>query len=94
MIVGAVIGAVAGAAIGYAVAPGANTACLPLEFFCEGEAKLVGVAFGVALGTAAGGLIGKAARGDHWEEVPLDALRVSVASQRNGRFGLGLSLRF
>ncbi len=31
---------------------------------------------------------------DRWQEVPLDRLRVSVAPQRDGRFGLGLSVRF
>ena len=52
------------------------------------------LAVGAALGTLAGGLIGKAARGERWEEVPLDALRVSFVPHREGRFGLGLTVEF
>ena len=49
---------------------------------------------GGAAGSLVGTLVGLLIRSDRWEEVPLDALRVSVAPQRDGRFGLGLSVRF
>ena len=57
-----------------------------------------GAAVGLFVGGAAGALVGAGVglliRSDRWDEVPLDALRVSVAPQRNARFGLGLSVRF
>ena len=31
---------------------------------------------------------------EHWEEVPLERLRVSLAPQRNGRFELGMLVAF
>ena len=92
VLIGAVIGAVAGAAIGFAVAP--DPECPLLDFECEVRPKAGGFVVGAVLGTVAGGLMGKAARGDRWEEVPLDQLRVSITPHRDGRFGLGLSVRF
>jgi len=41
-----------------------------------------------------GAVIGALIKTDRWEEVPLDALRVSFVPQRDGRFGLGMSVRF
>ena len=49
---------------------------------------------GGAAGAFVGALIGAATNTDRWEEVPLDQLRVSFGPQRDGRFGLGLSVRF
>ena len=51
------------------------------------------VVFG-AVGALIGALIGTGITGTHWEEVPLDRLRLQVAPQRDGRFGFGASVRF
>ena len=57
-----------------------------------------GAAIGLLVGGAAGALVGAGVglliKSDRWEEVPLDRLRVSFAPQRDGRFGLGLLVRF
>ena len=45
-------------------------------------------------GMLLGGVVGALIKTDRWEEVPLDRLRVSVAPQRDGRFGVGMSVRF
>ena len=42
----------------------------------------------------AGGIVGNFIKTDRWEKVPLERLRVSLAPQRDGRFALGLSVRF
>ncbi len=47
-----------------------------------------------AAGAFVGALVGASTNTDRWEEVPLDQLRVSFVPQRDGRFGLGLSVRF
>ena len=41
-----------------------------------------------------GAVIGALIKTDRWEEIPRDRVSLSVASQRDGRFGLGLSVRF
>ena len=46
------------------------------------------------VGSIVGSIAGVALPGDGWEEVPLDRLRVSLGPQPDGRFGLGLSVRF
>ena len=46
------------------------------------------------VGSIVGSIAGAALPGDGWEEVPLDRLRVSLGPQPDGRFGLGLSVRF
>ena len=51
------------------------------------------LAFG-GVGLIVGSIYGLLANIDRWEEVPLDHVRVSFAPQRDGRFGLGLSVRF
>ena len=48
---------------------------------------------GGALGMI-GGILGARMFVDRWEEVPLDRLRVSFGPQRDGKFGLGASVRF
>ncbi len=58
-----------------------------------GCAVLGAVVFGAG-GVLIGALIGAISTGTRWEEVPLDRLRVTVAPQRDGRFRLGLSVRF
>ena len=59
----------------------------------KSEAFLYGAVVGGFLGGAIGLLEGSSGS-DVWEEVPLDRLRLQVAPQRDGRFGLGLSVRF
>jgi len=54
----------------------------------------VGAAEGAILGTLLGLAIGAMARTDRWEEVPLDQLRVQPVATADGRFGLGVSMRF
>ena len=57
-----------------------------------------GAAYGAALvgvtGLVFGAVYGSFASVDRWEEVPLGRLRVSFAPQSDGRFALGLSVRF
>ncbi len=57
------------------------------------KAMLQAAVVGGALGMI-GGILRARKPVDRWEEVPLDRLRVSVGPQRDGRFGLGLSVRF
>ena len=70
-------------------------ACEDVSNFCNVAG---GAAIGLLVGGAAGALLGNTVgaliKTDRWEEVPLDALRVSVTPQRDGRFALGLSVRF
>ena len=54
----------------------------------------VGAILGAPTGMFFGTLIGASIRADRWEEVSRDRLRVSFAPQRDGRFGLGLSVKF
>jgi len=53
-----------------------------------------GMAAGALLGTVTGLVVGTITSGERWEEVPLDQLQVSFVPQRDGRFALGLSVRF
>ena len=41
-----------------------------------------------------GAVIGALIKTDRWEEIPHDSVSLSVGSQRDGRFGLGLSVKF
>ncbi len=61
-----------------------------LEASCAG----IGAGVGAVGGSLVGLVIGAVIKTDRWEEVPLDRLRVSFGPQRDGRFGLGLSVRF
>lgn len=87
---GAGLGFLGGAIVGTAIAAGATDT--------GDEWYDLIVAFGAGVGAGSGLLVGAVAgafiKTDRWEEVPLDRLRVSVVPQRDGRFGLGLSLRF
>ena len=53
----------------------------------------IGAGIGAATGLLLGGVIGAVNRADHWEEVPLDRLRVSFAPQRD-RVSFGLRIAF
>jgi hypothetical protein len=62
--------------------------------FGPGFAAGAGFVVGGLGGALIGALIGSASKTDRWQEVPLDRLRVSLGPQRDGRFGLGASVRF
>ncbi len=91
-LIGLGIGAGAGA-IGGAIAEAAG------EQFCidtcgsGGVITLVSAAFGGLSGLVIGTAVGAFIKTDHWEEVPLDRLRVSFAPQRD-RFAFGLRVTF
>ena len=70
-------------------------ACEDVSGFCNVAGGVAaGLLVGGAVGALVGATVGALIKTDRWEEVPLDALRVSVAPQRDGRFGLGASVRF
>jgi hypothetical protein len=54
----------------------------------------IGAGIGAGIGAVAGALVGFAIKTEQWEEAPLDRIRVSFAPQRDGRWGLGASVRF
>ena len=59
------------------------------------EGAVAGAAVGIgAVGAVVGALAGAFTKTDRWEEVPLDRLRVSFVPQRDGGFGVGLSVSF
>ena len=92
--IGLLIGALSGAFIG--LASGDDPPCsgwFCWRFTAEEKAALGAVGLG-GLGGVIGLIAGAASSGERWEEVPLNRLRVSVAPQRDGRFGLGASVRF
>jgi hypothetical protein len=49
---------------------------------------------GAGAGLVIGGVVGSLIKTERWEEIPLDQLRVSVAPQGEGRFAVGLTVRF
>ena len=58
------------------------------------DCRRIGLTIGALGGALVGVLIGAGNPVDSWREVPLNRLRVSFGSQRDGRFGLGASVRF
>ena len=62
--------------------------------FIDGVTPLGLVGIGAGVGALVGALIGTTRKTDRWVPVQLDQLRVSFVPQRDGRFGLGLSVRF
>jgi hypothetical protein len=73
--------------------------CESFSGLASSNCDVVGVAMrGLLIGGAAGALLGAGVgsliKSDRWEEVPLDQLRVSLGPRCDGRFGLGLSVRF
>jgi len=54
----------------------------------------IGAGIGAGIGAVAGALVGFAIKTEQWEEAPLDRIRVSFGPQRDGRLGLGASVRF
>ncbi len=89
----------AGVFVGAAVGAAAGLIAISPEGTCTGSGNygaLCGgvVAVSVGAGAAFGALVGALVRTERWVPVPLDQLRVSFAPQRDGRFGLGLSVQF
>ncbi len=96
-VIGLLVGGVVGAVIGYASyeeckPQGKFFSCiadLGPEYAALGGAVVIGLVGGVV-----GALIGASSRTDRWRAVPLNQLRVSLGPQRDGRYGLGASVRF
>jgi len=87
LIIGAAVGApLSGLALMQADEEGSDPG--PGEYFLFG-AVVGGAAFG-----AIGAVIGALVKTDRWEQIPLDQLRVSLTPQRDGQFGIGLSVAF
>ncbi len=92
---GAGIGALVGAAAGLATA--AIACAIAGDCYDDGLTGLVYAylgGLGAVAGALTGAIIGSTMEVDRWVDVPLDRLRVSFGPQRDGRFGLGLSVRF
>ena len=60
----------------------------------NGVTVLGAIGIGAGVGLVGGALVGATIKTYRWVSVPLDRLRVSFGPQRDGRFGLGLSVRF
>jgi hypothetical protein len=90
--IGFLLGGVVGAVIGYASYEECEGVCF--GDFGSGFAAFVGGLVGGLGGGAVGALIGSSTKTDRWREVPLDRVRVSLGPQRDGRLGLGASVRF
>ncbi len=94
---GALIGlgvGVAGGGILGLVGGLASDHCIDDPNPCPGAFAAWGAILGILPGLVVGGVAGAITKADRWEEIPLDRLRVSLGPQRDGRFGLGLSVRF
>ena len=61
-------------------------------FTCNSRAKAAAIFAAPAV--VLGATVGAAASPTIWEEVPVSQLRVSFGPQRDGRLGLGLSVKF
>ncbi len=90
---GAGIGLVGGGLLGFLISSGT----------CSGESFLirtreacirVSTVGGAVVGTFLGLAVGAVIMTDRWQEVPLDRVRVSFGPQRDGRLGVGASVRF
>ncbi len=91
--IGLVVGMVTGAVLGYASFEECVSFCIA-SVDGRGETAIVGAVLLGLGGIVVGAVTGAFIKTDRWEEVPLDRLRLQVAPQRDGRFGLGLSMRF
>ena len=109
-IIGGVVGAASAAIIGAASyeEPEEPQPCVPRDFLdcllrgprgdrisrTAADAAVQWAVVGAVVGYAIGRLLGSAIKTERWEEVPLDRLRVNLGPQRDGRFGLGASVKF
>lgn len=90
----AVAGAVAGLFAGALVGLAAGTAsCEDSFIFSRGDCIGMSAAGFAAIGVGVGALIGALAKTEHWETVPVDAVRVSVVPHGSG-VALGISLSY
>ncbi len=90
---GAGIGLLGGGLLGFLISSRnctEGTGFLDTREACIQVSTVGGAIVGTFLGLAVGAVI----MTDHWQEVPLHRVRVSVGPQRDGRFGLGASVRF
>ncbi len=89
-VIGLLVGGVVGAVIGLA-----SYECEPCFVdLGPGTYAAAGAVIGGLGGLVTGAFIGLEIQTDRWREVPLDRLRVNLGPQRDGRFGLGASVRF
>ena len=92
---GAGIGSLVGGAAGLATA--AIACAIAGDCYDDSLTGLVYAYFGglgAVVGALTGAIIGSTIDVDRWVDVPLERLRVSLGPQRDGRLGLGLSVRF
>ena len=89
--IGAAIGVGTGAILGAIATSGE---CLFESDPCPGAGAVAGAVLLGVPGLLVGTIVGALTKSDRWEEVPLDQLRVSIAPQRDGSFGLGFSVAF
>ncbi len=92
-----------GAGIGFLVGGAAGLATAAIACAIAGDCyddSLTGLVYayfgglGAVVGALTGAIIGSTIDVDRWVDVPLERLRVSLGPQRDGRLGLGLSVRF
>ncbi len=88
---GFIIGVFGGSVVGFAACVGDSYGSY--GDFTSACAVAGAVIFGAG-GALVGAIVGSMITGTRWEDVPLDRLRLQVAPQRDGRFALGLSVRF
>ena len=94
VLIGLLVGGVVGAVIGYASYEECVGGWACLGDLGPGVNVVAGGVIGGLGGLVTGAFIGLAIQTDRWREVPLDRLRVSLGPQRDGRYGLGASVRF
>ena len=88
-VIGTTIGAAAGLVVGFILA-GESTSPSALI----AVTTVAGAAAGAVVGALVGGIDAAASGSESQADAPLHRLRMSVVPQRDGRFGLGLSVRF
>ena len=88
-VIGTTIGAAAGLVVGFILA-GESTSPSALIAVIT----VAGAGTGAVVGALVGGIDAAASGSDSQADAPLDRLRMSVVAQRDGRFGLGMSVRF
>ncbi len=89
---GAGIGLLGGGLLGFLISRNCTegTGFIDTRRACIQISTVGGAVVGTLLGLAVGAVI----MTDRWQEVPLDRVRVSFGPQRDGRLGVGASVRF
>ncbi len=90
---GAGIGLLGGGLLGYLISSGS---CSGERFLIRTQETCIRVSTvgGAVVGTFLGLAVGAVIMTDRWQEVPLDRVRVSFGPLRDGRLGVGASVRF